>query len=272
MIPKIIHCVWLSGEKKPRIYTNCLQTWVKVMPDYEIKEWSLLSLPEEVQKHIFVASAIREKKWAYATDFIRLWILYNYGGIYMDLDVMVYKPFDVFLSHRGFSCIELNPYFLYKTISNKEKKGCGIEAAVIGCEKKHPWIKDMMCYYDNRSFVNNPKFYMNIIMPRVMTQVSKEKYGFRIVPIYQILKGDIHIYPADVFSSLYDFATLGKERNDDTIQSLGDNPIRYSFHICAHSWWEYPKLGLVYKIKHILVIILGKKLIKKMKSYRNDDI
>lgn len=61
MIPKIIHCVWLSGEEKPSIYLNCIQTWKNIMPDYEIKEWSLANLPEEVINHIFVSSAIREK-------------------------------------------------------------------------------------------------------------------------------------------------------------------------------------------------------------------
>lgn len=272
MIPKTIHCVWLSGENKPFIYLNCIQTWKDIMPDYEIKEWSLVNLPEEVINHVFVSSAIREKKWAYATDYIRLWALYNYGGVYMDLDVIVYKPLDVFLNHRAFSSIELNPRFLYKTINKKEIIGCGIEAAVIGSEKEHPWIKDIMCHYDNISFVNSEKFYMNIIMPRVMTRVSKEKYGFRIVPIYQVLKEDIHIYPSDVFSSLYDFRTLGKERNDDEIRQLGDNPIRYSFHICAHSWWEHPKLGLTYKVKHFLIRILGNKIISKMKSFGNNDI
>lgn len=272
MIPKTIHCVWLSGEEKPSVYLNCIQTWKSIMPDYEIKEWSLANLPKEVINHIFVSSAIREKKWAYATDYIRLWVLYYYGGVYMDLDVIVYKPFDIFLSHRAFSSIELNPRFLYKTVNKKEIIGCGIEAAVIGCEKGHPWVKDIMCYYSNIHFINSLKFYMNIIMPRVMTRISKEKYGFRIVPIYQVLKEDIHIYPSDVFSSLYDFNTIGKERNDNEIKRLGDNPIRYAFHICAHGWWESPQLGLIYKIKHILIHIFGKKIIRIMKSHRNDNI
>ena len=89
MIPKIIHCVWLSGEDKPEVYKKCIDSWIDKMPDYEIKEWSLKNLPKEVLNHSFVASAIQAKKMAYATDFIRLWALYNYGGIYLDMDVMV---------------------------------------------------------------------------------------------------------------------------------------------------------------------------------------
>lgn len=106
----------------------------------------------------------------------------------------------------------------------------------------------MMCYHDNLSFVNSPKFYMNIIMPRVMTQVSKEKYGFRIVPIFQILKGDIHIYPADVFSSLYDFATLGKERNDATIQYFEDKSLFLPM-ISRTTYLHISALGMYYYIR-----------------------
>ena len=75
-----------------------------------------------------------------------------------------------------------------------------------------------------------------------------------------------------MFSSLYDFNTIGKERNDNEIKRVGDNPIRYAFHICAHGWWESPQLGLIYKIKHILILIFGKKIIRIMKSHRNDNI
>lgn len=96
MIPKIIHCVWLSGDKKPFFYLNCVKSWQEQMPDFQIQEWSLDKLPKEVVEHPFVKGAIESRKWAYATDYIRLWILYNFGGIYLDLDVMVFKSFNPF--------------------------------------------------------------------------------------------------------------------------------------------------------------------------------
>ena len=268
MIPPIIHCVWLSGYEKPEIYTKCLDSWKAVMPNYVIKEWSLKNLPEEVVNHSFVSSAIKAKKWAYATDYIRLWALYNYGGVYMDMDVMVYKPFDVFLKHRAFSSIELNPTYLYKTLHKKEIIGLGIEAAVMGCEKGHKWVKDIMDYYEGKFFINNPKYYNNFIMPRILTRVSKEKYGFKLVPTYQILEGDIHLYPCDVFSSIYNWNTLKTTEYSPSVADLGESPIRYSYHLCAHSWYEtMSSTKILFEIKRIIIKIFGKTTIDSIKKF-----
>lgn len=274
MIPKTIHCVWLSGDTKPETYQKCLDSWHKVMPEYEIKEWSLNNLPKEVLNHSFVASAIQAKKWAYATDYIRLWALYNYGGIYMDLDVIVYKPFDVFLKYRAFSCLELNPYYLYKTLHKKEIIGLGIEAAVLGCEKKHEWINDIMEYYRDKIFINDPKYYTDFIMPRILTRISKEKYGFKMVPTYQVLEQDIHIFSCDVFSSIYNWKTITTADYFPLETDLGESPTRYAFHICAHSWYEnHSEKGLEYKIKKLIIRILGKPMVSKFKIiFKRKDI
>lgn len=268
MIPKIIHCVWLSGEEKPRNYQNCIKSWSQHMPDFEIKEWSLKNLPDEVLQHKYVRSALAAKKWAYATDYIRLWVLYTFGGIYLDMDVMVFKPFDIFLKHRLFTSIELFPEAFYKSLRkhNKEIIGLGIEAAVLGAEKGHPMIADVMEYYKDLGFVNSPEYYYNYIMPRVLTRVARDKYGFRLVPNYQILKEDIHIYPCDVFSSVYDFNILQLERNNNGIAAIGSSPIRYALHLCAHGWWEgdHTMKTWQWKLKHLLLkCIGGKNPIKK---------
>lgn len=267
MIPKIIHCIWLSGDAKNKVYQDCIKTWKKVMPDYEIKEWSIKNLPNEVLDFPFVKEAIKERKWAYAADYIRLYVLYTYGGIYLDMDVLVYKRFDCFLRYRAFSCIEFNPRFFYKTMNSKEVLGLGIEAAVMGSEKEHPWIKDLMLYYKGKHFVNNPEYYKNFIMPRIVTKISIDFYGFRLVPVYQILREDIHIFPSDVFSSLYDFGTMNQERSDDNMIALGESPVRYAFHICAHSWYEFKKdESLIFKFKSLCIKIFGKKIISSLKN------
>lgn len=266
MIPKIIHCVWLSGDDKPEIYKRCINSWIEVMPEYEIKEWSLKNLPDEVLNHSFVSAAIQAKKWAYATDYIRLWALYNYGGIYLDMDVMVYKPFDVFLKYRAFSCIEFNPRWFYKTLYKKEIIGLGIEAAVLGCEKNHEWIKDIMTYYIGKIFINDPKYYKDFIMPRVLTRISREKYGFKMVPTYQILEMDVHIFSCDVFSSLYSWDIITTSNFKPSDLDLGESPTRYAYHICAHSWYEdYYTKSFIYKVKRIILEICGKSNISKIK-------
>ena len=265
MIPKQIHCIWLSGEPKPEIYNNCLLSWSKVMPDYEIKEWSLVNLPKEVLTHPFVASAVKERKWAFAADYIRLWALYTYGGIYLDMDVYVYKRFDPFLSHAAFGCIEFNPKNFYKYIRLKRTnfvRGLNIDAAMMGAEKKHNWIKPMMDFYENRTFVNSSKSYNAIIMPLVVSKISID-FGFRYIPIYQVLQGDVHIYPPDVFSSCYDWSLT----KCDSYDLYGDNCVRYSAHLVAHSWYENENdCNIMYNIKKIIILLLGKKNVKWLKN------
>jgi len=259
-IPKIIHCCWLSGDTLPAVYQQCIDSWKIHMPDYEIMLWDMDRSPTDV---LFVRQAIEARKWAYAADYIRLYALYHHGGIYLDMDVMVYKSFDPFLIHSAFSSIEFNPHFFYKTLKDKIPIGLGIEAAVLGTKKGHPWIKDILSFYADKEFINNPKYYWSIIMPRVMTKVSAEKYGFKYVPVYQVLEEDIHLYPCDVFSSSYNLA-LGGETN---ISKLGDsNPIRFSYHICAHSWWEGNTHSNFFLLKKWMIKILGKNNISKLKS------
>jgi hypothetical protein len=228
------------------------------MPEYEIMLWDSKRAP--IESVLFVKQAYEARKWAYATDYIRLFALYHHGGIYLDMDVFVYKSFDPFLNHGAFSSVEFDHRAFYDQLKKKEKFpiGLGIEAAVIGAQKGHPWIKDLMDFYENREFINDHDYYWNIIMPRVMTKISMEKYGFKYIPVYQILKEDVHIYPPDVFSM--------------------QNPpceIKYSTHICAHSWYEGKKANS-YK-KFILEKIIGinnwnriKKIIRKNKKEKKD--
>ena len=266
MIPKIIHCCWLSGDPLPDLYQQCVDSWKKYMPEYEIRIWDTKQF--SVDDVLFVKQAVKAKKWAYASDYIRLYALYHHGGIYLDMDVMVYRSFNPFLQHSAFSSIEFNPVVFYKTIKHKTPIGLGIEAAVLGAKKGHPWIKDILDFYKDKEFINDPKYYWSIIMPRVMTKVSEEKYGFRYVPLYQVLKEDIHLYPSDVFSSSYDMSLTGFTRDIESLKKLGDdNKVRYSFHICAHSWWEgVNQKSLNYRTRKMLLRIFGKAFIGKLKS------
>lgn len=258
MIPKIIHCVWLSGDEKPDFYLNCVKSWQEKMPDFQIQEWSLDKLPKEVVEHPFVKGAIESRKWAYATDYIRLWILYNFGGIYMDLDVMVFKSFNPFLKHRFFSSIEFEVEAFIKSVSKKEVLGAGIDAAIMGSEKHHPFIEEVLHYYDDLTFENNPAYHFKYIMPRVLTRVAKSKFGFRQIPNYQILKEDMHLYPSEVFSAIFDYTTVGYKTFDEAKPILDLSPIRYSIHLCVHSWFDGYSRDWKWHIKHFLYTSLKK--------------
>ncbi len=83
MIPKIIHCCWFSGDEKTALAKKCRASWAKYAPDWEVREWN--TLPPEAPQ--FVRTALQHKKWAFASDWMRFWVLEKEGGVYFDFDV-----------------------------------------------------------------------------------------------------------------------------------------------------------------------------------------
>lgn len=136
MIPKTIHCVWFGrGEKSDRAKL-CIESWKKYLPDYEIIEWNEDNFDINFNK--WTKKSYEDKKYAFTSDVARLWALYNYGGIYMDTDVEVYKPLDEFLSEEGFTGFEDINYPV---------------TATLGAEKGNPVIKKMLDYYNDLDFI-----------------------------------------------------------------------------------------------------------------------
>ena len=100
-IPKIIHYCWFGGNPLPELAEKCIESWKKYLPDYEIIRWDENNFDFNIND--YVKEAYENKKWAFITDYVRLYAMYNYGGIYMDTDVEVLKSLDCFLIHPAFS-------------------------------------------------------------------------------------------------------------------------------------------------------------------------
>ncbi len=100
MIPKIIHYVWVGGQPKPKDIQRCMETWKKHLKGYQIKEWNESNF--DIDAHPFTKQAYKEKKWAYVSDYIRSYAIYNEGGIYLDTDVLVLDDLSQFLDNRAF--------------------------------------------------------------------------------------------------------------------------------------------------------------------------
>lgn len=143
MIPKIIHYCWLSDNPIPKSLQKCMKSWKKFLPDYEFIHWNFNHF--DINSSVWVKQAFENKKYAFAADYIRLYALYHYGGIYLDMDVEVLKPFDDFLCLNSMICFE-------------NSTDMRLEVATIGVEKHSIWIKQCMDYYTNRSFVNETGF------------------------------------------------------------------------------------------------------------------
>ena len=100
MIPKVIHYCWFGHNQKPDSFSKYLASWKKYCPDYEIIEWNEENF--DITINDYVKEAYAAKKWAFVTDYARLWIIYNHGGIYLDTDVEVIKSFDELLCNDAF--------------------------------------------------------------------------------------------------------------------------------------------------------------------------
>lgn len=147
MIPQIIHYIWLGQQEMPIELQNCVDSWKKHMPKYEFRLWDDDSIKDI--DFPFIREAIREKKYAFATDVIRLWALEKYGGVYLDTDVKVLKSFDSLLSEHAFigreKCMQID----YHTTSYHLTSYC------LGAEKGNAYIKACLEYYENRHFVTS---------------------------------------------------------------------------------------------------------------------
>ncbi len=99
-IPKIIHYCWFGGAEKPEIVQKCIASWRKFLPDYEIMEWN--DSHRGLFDNSYFKSAFENEKWAFASDYARFKVLYDFGGIYLDTDEEIFSDFDAFLNFDVF--------------------------------------------------------------------------------------------------------------------------------------------------------------------------
>lgn len=235
MIPKKIHFCWLSGDPFPPKIKRCMETWQKVLPDYEIKLWNTENF--DVNSVPYVREAYENRKWAFAADYIRIYAMYTEGGIYLDSDVKILKSFDDFLSHSFFSSMEYHPTQIERDgaanlindaghrIADDYVSGIQIQAAVMGAEAGTPFLKDILDWYQHEHFVNaDGSLRTNLLSPQIYARIA-EKYGFLYLDKDQDLEGNIKIYRSEIFAG---------NKHEVT-------PASYAIHLCAHSWHASPK-------------------------------
>ena len=216
MIPKIIHYCWLSKDPYPEKIKNCMASWKKYLPDYEFMLWNFDRFDKK--SSLWVKQAFNAKKYAFAADYIRLYALYNYGGIYLDTDVEVLKSFDDLL-HL--------PYFLGEENSDNIK----IEAATIGAEKECFWIGKCLDYYKERKFEYTFGRYDIKSLPNIIREVIMVNYLLQQIAdtkeIGNYDENNVYVLPVDYFSP--------KKWNDPTVFNLTERT--YSIHHFAGSWF-----------------------------------
>ena len=183
-IPKIIHYCWFGQKEKPRDVKRYIATWRKILLDYEIKEWNEENFPLN-NAPIYVKEAYNVGKYAFVSDYVRIAVLCEYGGIYFDTDVEVIKNFDQYLKN-------------YSLVLSFESEKL-LAAAFIACEKNHPFLEKFKQMYDHRHFINSDGSYdLTTINEYLSVQVKKWGADLNINK-EQELSGKIKIYPKEIF-------------------------------------------------------------------------
>lgn len=167
MIPKIIHYCWFGGNPEPEDVKRCIASWRKFLPDYEIKRWDETNY--DITRCKYMSDAYKERKWAFVSDYARVDIVHQYGGIYLDTDVEVVRSFDELLHERMFCGFESRDPKGYK-------KGHKVEMSVnlglgYGAEKGHPILRDIQDLYQTLNFYNEDGSLNLIACPRYQTQI-----------------------------------------------------------------------------------------------------
>lgn len=233
MIPRKIHYCWLSKDPLPKNLEQCIASWHRVLNDYEIIRWDNRNF--DVDSVAFVSQACAAQKWAFAADYIRLHALYEEGGIYLDADVFVRGRFDSFLNHDFFSAVEYHPSIVksQKTLillnrdgSKKNKAdavpGIGVQAAVMGSVKGHPFVKKTMDYYRERSFVLGDGSLATAMLAPAVLALCAEDFGFRYVNARQHVDANMLFLESKLIASTI---------NDTTRDAI-------AVHCCQGSWRE----------------------------------
>lgn len=159
MIPKIIHYCWLSNDPVPKEFQNYINGWHEKLTGYEFIKWDFTRFPKEQSD--WVSKAFDNKKYAFAADYIRLYAVYNYGGIYMDMDIEVLKAFDDLLDAS---------YMMATERPNES----WIEAGCFGAEKGNEFIGLCLDRYNDRHFIKPDGSFDQLPLPQVMDSVKKE--------------------------------------------------------------------------------------------------
>lgn len=207
MIPKIIHYCWFGGRPIPDDAQRFIEGCKKLNPDYEVIIWSESNF--DYTSNTYVKEAYENRKFAFVTDYVRLKVLYDYGGIYMDTDVEVVKNLDPLLKNCAFSGFE-----------GPDR----IPTGTMGAEPKNKWIELLLADYDNRHFVKEDGSFDMTTNVVTITNTTKTHYPIRLNNTFQNLV-DVTFYPFDYLCA--------KDLKDGIVKSTKNT---YTIHHFKGSW------------------------------------
>ena len=225
MIPKIIHYCWFGGNPLPKLARKCIKSWKKHCPEYQLVRWDesnfdLSSCP------LYVRQAYEVGQWAFVSDYVRLKVVHDCGGVYLDTDVELLKPLDELLSHKAYFGFE--DARAINAVSN-DLTGAPVYVATglgFGAEKGAIILQEMMNDYLDIPFILEDGAYDQETCPRRNTG-ALVRHGLKQDNSLQIIGDDILVLPSHWLCPFDYWAGIG-EITDETI----------SIHWFSASWME----------------------------------
>ena len=238
-IPKIIHYCWFGRGKKTKLIRKCMKTWKKYFPEYDIVEWNEENF--DINSNEYVREAYNSKKYAFVSDYARLYALYNFGGIYFDTDIEVIKNFDNIIKNMDIYAFE---------------KEDVIMTGVMIARKGSKIIKQFLKLYDNLKFLNDDGSLNLLPNTYRLTEILKEN-GLVCNNKKQILKNSLaEIYPIEYFCA-YDM--------DNSYFMPTQNT--YTIHHYDGSWTS-KKEKVLKIIKRTLAKVIGLDMYDKIRNIK----
>ncbi|MBQ0075530.1 MAG: glycosyl transferase [Bacteroidales bacterium] len=221
MIPKIIHYCWFGCGEMPELVRRCMASWHQFMPDWQYMCWNEDNFDIESAPR-YVREAYEVRKYAFVSDYVRLWALEQHGGVYLDTDVEVIQPFDTLLDNCAF-------------IGFEESKAKTLGTNVIGSEPHLSWLMMQMDYYNIAQFIRQDGT-MDMtpnseIIARNLVKGGLIRNGKEQVINYQSAVNNncelIHVYDFHYFSPITSTRVMRKNKHT------------FSIHHCYGSWIGY---------------------------------
>ena len=206
-IAKIVHYCWFGDKQKSEFINKCISSWNNILEDYEIIEWNESNFNININN--YVREAYEQKKYAFVSDYVRVYALYNYGGIYLDTDVEVFKKFDDLLENDSFWGFEEKDY---------------IATSTIGAKKGNKLIKEFLDSYENRSFLNEDGSIDTLTNVTIVSEIISN-LGIKLDGTFQKIDNLAVIYPQEYFSP-YDYINCYSKKTNNT----------YTMHHFYKSW------------------------------------
>lgn len=255
MIPKTIHYCWFGRGPKPKLAQKCFRSWKRYARGYKIIEWNEDNF-DIASSPLYVRQAYEMKKWAYVTDYVRLKVVYDHGGVYLDTDVELKKSLDPLLGHNAFFGYEAGTYIA---------TGLGF-----GAVKGAPILEELMADYLEIPFVSEAGEIDMTTCPVRNTAVFLG-HGLRQDDSEQVLDGNILILPTTYLCPYaYNMSLTGDLKKAYSIHWFSASWFDKASQNSRQEWLEQVKKD---RLKHlpnrILMGLLGEKGYNRLKKMLN---